>query len=277
MLSAGAATWAACRSSEEAKPPKDAALVRVCSVPTAVEGNVLPVLVAAFEKQSAYKIVLTSATDLYTKARAGELDLAISHYGHKQAEQFVIDGLGEWPRMVFSNQVALVGPPGDPANVRGLDDAGEAFRRIAASKSTFIVNELEGLKYLVEIMWHLAGQPDRTGWMRGHSHDDALMETARVGGYTLWGLTPFLRLRKREHVALEPLVTADPLFQRLLASVVMKSKLGAINVAGANAFQDFLLEPSTQATMRSIEYDETKIARWTPGGYHNRINVLPKA
>jgi tungstate transport system substrate-binding protein len=280
IASAGAAAITACRSSGgggDAKPPADPALVRVASVPTCVEGHVLPELIKTFEAHSAYKIQLATATNLFEKARAGEVDLAISHYGHKQAEDFVVEGLGEWPRTVFANQVVLVGPASDPANVRGLDDAGEAFKRIATTKSTFILNELEGLKYLVEVMWHLAGQPDRAGWLRGHQQEDALLETAKAGGYTMWGLTPFLRLKKKNALALEPLVVRDPLFNRLMVSIQIKPRLGAINVAGAAAFEQFLLEPATQAAMRSIDYDETKVAHWMPAGYHNRIPALPKS
>ncbi len=83
----------------------------------------------------------------------------------------------------------------------------------------------------------------------------------------MWGLTPFMRVRKREHLQLEPLVLGDPLFQRLLVSVVIKPKVGGVNVAGATAFEQFLLEPSTQALMRTIDYSDdhaTKLARWMP-------------
>jgi tungstate transport system substrate-binding protein len=147
----------------EAKPTS-AGIVRVASVKTAVEGNVLPELVADFEKSSSYKVEVTPGEAVYTWAREGKVDLVISHYGHQEAEDFVLDGLGEWPRTMFSNQMALVGPPSDPAKVRGLEDAGEAFRRIAASKSTFVVNNIDGVKYLTDILWNAAGRPDRSGW-----------------------------------------------------------------------------------------------------------------
>jgi tungstate transport system substrate-binding protein len=283
--SASAAALAACHDAPQGEigepdpPPTNPGIVRISSVPTAIEGNILPALVDAFEKQSSLKVSTTLATDLYTQARAGKVDLAISHYGHHEAEQFILDGLGEWPRTIFSNQVALVGPASDPAGVRGLDDAGEALRRISTSGSPFLVNEIDGLSYLTEVLWHLAGQPARTNWLHGHKQDDALIEAAKRNAYTMWGLTPFMRVRKREHLQLEPLVLGDPLFQRLLVSVVIKPKIGGVNVAGATAFEQFLLEPSTQALMRTVDYsdDHTKLARWMPAGRHNRVAVLPKS
>lgn len=275
----------ACRRSEPAgepavKPqvrgPVDAALVRVASVPTAVEGNILPVLIRAFEERTPYRVELTASPALYEAARAGKADLAISHYGHQHAEAFVVDGLGEWPRTIFSNQLALVGPRADPAGVRGLDDAGEAFRRIAAGKHRYLVNELDGTRYVTEILWHLAGRPDRSAWMRSHERDDALAVAAQAGAYLLWGLTPFLRTRKREGLALDAFALGDPLFHRLMVAIVVKPVIDGINVEGARAFQQFLLEPATQARMRTIEYsDDEKIAVWVPAGRHNRTAILP--
>ena len=276
---------AACKASDPTpaaalvvdKPvPIDMKVVRVTSVPTAIEGNLLPTLIAEFEKTSTYTVKLTGNVALYDDARAGKVDLAISHYGHKHAEDFVVDGLGEWPRTVFSNQLALIGPTADPAGVRGLDDAGEAFRRINAGGHPYLVNELDGMRYVTEILWNLAGKPDRTKWLRAHEKDEALVEAAKAGAYTLWGLTPFLRVRKRENLPLAPLVLGDPLFQRLLVSIVVQPKIAGVNVEGARAFQRFLLEPETQARMRSIDYSaDEKIVAWVPAGRHNRFAVLP--
>src|SRR5262249_31605033 len=128
-------------------------VVRVASVPTAVEGNLLPTLATEFEKQSPLKVQLVASDDVYGLARNGLVDLAISHYGHRDAEAFVMDGHGEWPRTLFSNQMALLGPAADPAKVRDLVDAGEAFRRIAASKSPYVVNHIDGVRHLTEVLW----------------------------------------------------------------------------------------------------------------------------
>src|SRR5262245_60861156 len=86
-----------------ASAPRDPKVVRVASVPTAVEGSVLPALVAAFTKRSSLEVVLTATEHVYDLAREGSADLAISHYGHRDAEAFVLDGLGEWPRTLFNN------------------------------------------------------------------------------------------------------------------------------------------------------------------------------
>ena len=255
-------------------------LVRVASVPTAVEGNLLPSLVAEFEKRSPYKVELTSTPDVYDRSHSGQVDLAISHYGHKHAEQFVMDGYGEWPRTLFSNQMALLGPPTDPAKVRGLQDVGEAFRRIAATKSPFVINGIDGVRYLTEILWNAAGRPDRGGWLidEGQKKEEAVKTASDRGAYILWGLTPFLRVTHGDPPPnLLPLVTADPLLQRMLVSIIVKTtKVPGANEAGAGAFQAFLLSPATQARMREIRYPGREHVAWVPGGRHNRSSMLPR-
>ncbi len=216
-------------------------LVRVASVPTAVEGNLLPTLITAFEKEAPYKVELASHDDVYGLARAGHADLVVSHYGHKHAEAFVMGGLGEWPRTLFSNHI-------------------------------------DGVRYLTEVLWNAAGRPDRAGWLldEGRRKDDAIRYASGKGAYSFWGLTPFVRLRRESPLRLEPLVLGDPLLQRMLVSIVVKPHAGpAVNVTGAHALQDFLLSPATQARIREVRYPGAEGVQWVPGGRHNRTGILP--
>jgi tungstate transport system substrate-binding protein len=259
-------------------PPTDSTLIRVASVTTAVEGNVLPALVDEFQRETSYRVQITASSSLYDLAREGTIDLCISHYGHRDAEAFVLDGLGEWPRTIFSNQMALVGPPSDPAHVRGLEDAGEAMRRIAEAKSKFVLNEIDGVRYLSDVLWNAAGQPDRAGWWiePNASKDGAIKQASALGAYSLWGLTPFLRLEGYASLQLEPLVLADPLLQRIMVSIVVKpGGMRATNATGATAFQSYLLHPRTQARIRTIRYPGKDVVTWVPAGRHNRTAVLP--
>ncbi len=267
-------------ASSVVSPPADPSLVRVASVPTAVEGNVLTELVSDFRKESGIKVELLATHDLYELARAGSVDLAISHYGHKHAEDFVMEGFGEWPRTLFSNQMALLGPKSDPAKIRGLEDVGEAFRRIAHAKAPFVLNDIDGVRYLTEILWHAAGKPDRGEWLideRKFRKEEAIHYASKKGAYVFWGLTPFLRFQNDAPLALEPLVLGDPLLQRMLVSIIVKpSKVPGVNAEGANKLQSYLLAPSTQARIRAVRYPGQTQVMWVPGGRHNRTAMLPK-
>jgi len=142
------------------------------------------------------------------------------------------------------------------------------------------VNHIDGVRYLTEVLWNAAGRPDRKYWLldEGRRKDDAIRYAAERGAYSLWGLTPFLRLQRETRMNLEPLVTGDPLLQRMLVSVVVKaSRTPGVNTSGAMALQTFLLSPSTQARIREVRYPGAESVQWVPGGRHNRTAVLPIA
>ncbi len=225
----------------------------------AVEGKLMPALVEDFQKASRYRVELTTNPDLYTAARAGKVDLAISHYGHRDAEQFVIDGLGEWPRTLFSNQMALVGPPSDPARHSWSRRCGRGVQAHRRDEEP-IRRERDRRHSLPRRgpVAQRAGKPDRTGWLRDHNavRTRSTRRPRKLGAYTFWGSTPFLwRTRHNEPIALEPLVLADPLLQRMLVTIVVKP-VGAVGGWQRRSCTcvptaGFLLAPSTQALWNS--------------------------
>jgi tungstate transport system substrate-binding protein len=109
----------------------------------------------------------------------------------------------------------------------------------------------------------------------GASKKEAIAVAAEHKAYVLWGLTPFLREEKM-HKGLVPLVTADPLLQRIMVSVVVNpQRFPNANTSGATAFQQFLLAPETQAMVLKTHYKGYHQALWAPAGRHNAGSVLP--
>lgn len=279
-LAAVAVSGAAGRASAVAaqRPLQGSPVVRVGAVNTPDYSGLLEELIGAFGSETGYEIRVTSGEDVYERARRGEQDLLISHYGKEEVEPFVTEGLGLWPRTVFANQQALIGPPADPAGVRGMDDVASAFLKIAASQARYVVNGQPGLSYLESIMWHGAGQPDKGAWyldagMRG---DAAIAEAARRGAYVLWGAFPFLRYRQQRGVELEPLVIGDSLLQRIMVTVVVNpAAIPEANVDGAAAFEKYLLSAAVQGRIRGMRLAGLDAPLWWPAARHNNPMVLP--
>jgi tungstate transport system substrate-binding protein len=242
------------------------------------DGGLYDDLLPDFEQQTGYQVELTTGQDVYGPARDGQADVVLSHYGHKDAQAFVQDGFGQWPQPVVSNQLALLGPPEDPAQVRDLTDLVEAFRRIANTQAPFVVNDIEGVKYLTEILWNAAGSPEKEGWYsdQGLQGQNAIVEAAQQGGYVLWGLTPFLRTQHQDEVELQPLVLNDPLLQRIMVTVAVNlDKVAGVNVEGVTAFQHYLLAPATQARIRAFRLPGIDQQIWWPAGRTNASHALP--
>jgi tungstate transport system substrate-binding protein len=238
-----------------------------------VPDDVVRPLLGDFAAQSGRRAeIVYTGNDPFTFARDGKADLVISHYGHEGVQPFVTGGYGLWPHAVFANQIALLGPSNDPAHVRGLTDAAEAFRRIATTRSRFLVNNSEGNKYVEQILWVKAGSPEKGAWYldRHTQGPQAARDAAKEGAYTLWGVPPFLRLKRQSPMDLEPLVTQDPVFQRIMVAIVVnRQKVTGVNDAGAEAFQAFLLAPSTQARIAAFRYPDLSQQVWWPAGRHN--------
>jgi tungstate transport system substrate-binding protein len=238
-----------------------------------VPDDLIKTLLPGFKKESGYDAeIVYTGNDPFAEARNGKADLVISHYGHEGTEPFVSAGFGLWPHPVFANQMALMGPPADPAHVRGLTDAVVAFRRIAEAKAPFLSNNGAGARYLEDILWISAGRPDKGDWyIRSKSEGRAAArEASEKGAYMLWGVPPFLRLKRQTHLNLAPLVVADPLFQRIMVSIVVNpAKIKGVNAPGAAAFQDYLISPATQARIRAFRYPDLDQQVWWPAGRHN--------
>ena len=247
--------------------------VRLLTVKTPWDSGLLGVLLEDFTDRSGYDVrVQTGDETLYDLARAGEADVVISHYGHKGVRSFMDEGFGDWPTTVFANQHALVGPPSDPANVRGGRDLAEAFRRIAATGAPYVVNNDQGLLYVEEIVWSRRDRPHKGNWYRddGLKGVAAMVAAAERGAYSLWGITPFLQHDGQDFAGLEPLVLEDPLLQRLMVSIVVKSaKVPGVDADGALALQRHLVAPDIQARIIDFRVPGIDAQLWWPAGRHN--------
>jgi tungstate transport system substrate-binding protein len=248
-------------------------LIRLEVVRIAEQSGLLDDLLPDFEESSGYRVqVHSSTTDVYERARRGEADLVISHYGFDEVERFVQEGFGFWPRMLFANQSVILGPPSDPAQIRGLSDAVESFRRIAEARAPFIANDLAVLTYLVDILWEGAGRPDLDGWFfdLGLSDQDAVVAASKNGAYTVWGVDPFVRFVATHSIEEEMLCIGDPILQRQMVSVVVNpDQVKGVNVEGARALERYLLAAATQARIRAFRYSGYDAAFWWPAGVQN--------
>jgi tungstate transport system substrate-binding protein len=248
-------------------------VIRLATVPVPVTSGLLNTLLPDFQRATGYRVqVLVQAQDIYQFARTGAADLVISHYGFDGLDTFVLAGLGMWPKPVFASQSVIIGPTADPAKIRGLQDAVEGFRRIAAAQLPFIANNDPNVQYATGVLWEGAGNPDRAGWYSdvGLEGSNAIESAALLGGYTMWGVDPFLQYQQTHHLPLEILISADPFLQRVMAATVVTTKTTPdANVNGAVALREYLVSPAVQARIRAFRYPGIDTQFWWPSGQNN--------
>lgn len=255
----------------------DLKTVRLAVVNTPHFSGLMESLLKDFEASSGLKVAIYSGSDVYEQARAGAADIVISHYGKAEVESFVLEGFGLWPRTVFSNQLAIIGPDTDPAKIKGMSSAVEAMRRIAQSQSPFAVNELHGVTYLSDILWEAAGQKDKGPWylQDGVAKGKAMKFADAKQAYTIWGAMPFLRWKSKHSSNLVLLVTADSMLQRVMATVrVNPAKFPDVNAAGAETLEKYLLTPAAQAKIAAFRMAGSDEQLWWPAGRNNSADGM---
>jgi len=246
--------------------------LRLAIVNTPAYSGLIEFLVSDFKQQTAIDVEITNSSDVFTIAKSGQADIVIAHYGKADLEEFVLDGYGQWPTMVFSNQAALIGPKADPAKVKGLQSAAEGFARIAQSKSSFIASPQLGLEYLTDILWHMAGSPNKSQWFI--SSEGSAGQVAQLAeekqAYFIWGAIPFLKYTQKHNSSLEILLSHDALLQRIMcAMVVNPNTISGTNYQGAQQFQAYLIRPETQAKIAAFRTTGSDQQLWWPAGRDN--------
>src|SRR6202451_408809 len=97
-------------------------------------GYILPIFKAATGIE--VHVVAVGTGQALAIGQRGDADALLVH-DRPGEDKFVAEGYGIDRRDVMYNDFVIVGPSADPAGIRSLKDAREAFARIATSKSAF--------------------------------------------------------------------------------------------------------------------------------------------
>ena len=204
------------------------------------DAGLLDSLLPLFEHQSGYrvKVVAVGSGQALEMGRRGDADVVLSHA--PESERALVDsGYFVRRRLVMHNDFIIVGPPADPAGLRGTSDAVAAFQRLAQRGATFVSRgDRSGTHQREEMLWRKAAvtPPASGSWY---------VESGQGMGATL---------------QLALLVEGDPLLYNVYHVLELNPKNAPrINVAGGQAFADFLVAPATQA--RIAEFGRARFGR----------------
>jgi tungstate transport system substrate-binding protein len=141
----------------------------------------------------------------------GNVDVVLVHAPSAEVE-FVESGFGINRRSVMYNDFVLVGPPTDPAEVRGMRQASEALSRIAENRTVFVSRgDDSGTHKKERSLWELAAVKPDAFWYReaGQGMGTVLLMSSELQGYTLTDRGTWLAFEPK--LQLEVLVEGDPL------------------------------------------------------------------
>jgi tungstate transport system substrate-binding protein len=231
--------------------PADSHVVRCAVIGGMTMTGLWPEIAKMFEAQTGYRVevVATGPRPILDAAmRAGKVDLLTMHSGDITTD-LVADGFGVNMRPWTRNELCILGPPDDPAHVRGMTNGAAALRKIAETKSHFVDFEGIGSRELVHTLWRLAGAEPKGDWVL---KDDTvskfnILQFARTNdAYVVVGYIP-AQTGKMPAGGMGILVKGDPVMRRPF--IVMETnpkKVPQVNFTGARALSDFLLSPKVQ-------------------------------
>ena len=120
----------------------------------------------------------------------GNVDIIFVHAKARE-EAFVNEGYGTKRYAVMHNDFIILGPATDPAGIKGLSDASEALRKIAAAKSLFVSRgDDSGTHTKEQALWKSSGlslsEQTQTIMRKGKQ---ARITFAHPGGLGQWYLS----------------------------------------------------------------------------------------
>jgi tungstate transport system substrate-binding protein len=223
------------------------------------DSGLLDVLVPMFEGKTglSVKTIAVGTGQALALAARGEADVTLAHAPALE-KTYVEDGKMSNRRLVMYNDFVIIGPPDDPAKVKGLSRAVDALRRIAESQSRFVSRgDRSGTHVLEQALWKQAGVEPKGVWYiesgQGMGHTLGIANERRA--YTLTDRGTYLAFQKR--VDLPILAEKDrPLLNIYSVMEVNPANGPRVNVAGGRAFAEFMLAPETQAVIKAFGVDK---------------------
>lgn len=204
-----------------------------------------------YEKQTGVYVELIGTgpkNDIVRVFKQGNVDVITMHSSDAMVN-LAVHGYTLDPQPWMRNDLVIVGPPEDPAGIRGMSDAEAALKRIADSKAPFVVHSSLGAQ---EVLLNIL-EPAQIQLDPAHLtvlFDDQQRTVLKVAGdkhaYTLVGRIPF-RTGRLPNNGLVSMVQGDDRLKRpYLVAVTNPAWMPAAHIDEARKFVAYLRSPATQ-------------------------------
>jgi tungstate transport system substrate-binding protein len=213
------------------------------------DSGLLGVLNPVFERKynCVVKVIPKGTGAAIQTAKDGDADIILVH-SRKMEDAFVNEGYGVNRRDVMHNDFVIIGPESDPAGIKGMSDASEAFRKIAQSQALFFSRgDNSGTHYKEQAIWEKAGITPTGTWYQstGRGMGDTITMTNEQLGYTLVDRGTFYS--REANIELIVLVEGDPLLYNPYGVIAVNpAKYPDVNYELAMCYIAFLTSPEGQ-------------------------------
>ena len=168
-----------------------------------IDSGIVDVLENQFEKETGIRVRHVGAgTGATLKiAEKGNIDLVMVH-AKSLEEKFVKDGYGTQRFDLMYNDFVIVGPPEDPAGIKGMKSAIDALKKISEKKAMFVSRgDKSGTHVSEMVLWEKAGIKPSGAWYvvyeKGTQGNVATLKyTDQQKAYTVIDRASFLGVQK---------------------------------------------------------------------------------
>jgi tungstate transport system substrate-binding protein len=239
--------------------PENPALI-LASTTSTQDSGLFDELIPAFEKATGYKVKLIAVGSgaAMTLGQNGEADVLLVHSPAAE-DKFVAAGYGIDRKAVMHNYFIIVGPESDPAQIKGMALAADAFKAIMASESVFISRADGSGTHAKELnIWQRAGLEPGGDWyiQTGLGMAITLQVAQEKQGYTLADNATWYALKKSSSgLNLVELVNGDPLLYNPYSVIAVNPAMHTnlkINYKGATAFIKYITGAQGQKLIKNF-------------------------
>ena len=230
-------------------------MLRLATTTSARDSGLLDVLLPRFEERAGCRVDLIAVGTgaALALAEAGDADAVLVHAPAAE-EAFLAAGHAARRERLFYNDFVVLGPPEDPAAVRGLGPAA-ALACIAAGGHGFLSRGDESGTHLREReRWAAAGgRPDWSGYAEsGRGMGASLVMADELLAHVLCDRATYLRFAGR--IELVPLVSEAPeLANPYSVLATDPARHPAVQADLAQELVEFLISPAAQLAIAELE------------------------
>ena len=214
-----------------------------------IDAGIVDALETDFEKETGIRVrhVGSGTGAALDLARNGQIDLVIVH-ARSLEEKFVAEGFGTQRIDLMYNDFVIVGPPSDPAGIKGMKLAADALKRILEKKVLFISRGDNSGTHVAEMeLWKMARIKPSGSWYEVYEKGSTgnaptLQYTDQKAAYTVIDRATYLTLKDK--IKLVVLVEKDEALLNYITLIpVNPQKFPKVNYQDTMIFVKWLTSP----------------------------------